>query len=155
MSQQTERTNGVSFGTQALEVQRVARALFHQGPDWVTFFREMLGVNGVVRTIFPDQELLAAFETTEEYIEIQQMVAQLRARVKTLRPEEPERVITVRLPQSLHESLVDEAAVRRTSVNKLCISKLLQVVDDELVPNAKPTNRPAANPSRSHADKYD
>jgi predicted HicB family RNase H-like nuclease len=43
-------------------------------------------------------------------------------------------VITVRLPKSLHESLRAEAHDRRTSMNKLCISKLLQVIDDELVP---------------------
>jgi hypothetical protein len=49
-------------------------------------------------------------------------------------PREPTRVITVRLPKSLHESLRAEAHDRRTSMNKLCISKLLQVVDEELVP---------------------
>jgi predicted HicB family RNase H-like nuclease len=43
-------------------------------------------------------------------------------------------VITVRLPKSLHESLRAEAHDRRTSMNKLCISKLLQVVDGDLVP---------------------
>jgi hypothetical protein len=44
-------------------------------------------------------------------------------------------VITVRLPKSLHESLRAEAHDRHTSMNKLCISKLLQVVDGELVPS--------------------
>jgi predicted HicB family RNase H-like nuclease len=123
----------------------VARALFHQGPDWVTFFREMLGVNGVVRTMFPTQELMGLFELTEEYTEIQQMVAQLRTQANIVRPDEPTRVITIRLPVSLHESLTDEAHLHRTSVNKLCISKLLQMVDDKFVPNVKPTvsRRPA------------
>jgi predicted HicB family RNase H-like nuclease len=138
MSEKVEAIDGASLATKASEVQRVARALFHQGPDWVTFFREMLGVNGVVRTVFPTQELMAYFEATEEYIEIQQMVAQLRTRANIVRPEEPTRVITIRLPLSLHESLTDEAHVHRTSVNKLCISKLLQMVDDKFVPNVKP-----------------
>jgi hypothetical protein len=34
----------------------------------------------------------------------------------------------------MHEALKDEARQHHTSMNKLCISKLLQVVDDELVP---------------------
>jgi len=34
----------------------------------------------------------------------------------------------------LHESLRHEAHERHTSMNKLCISKLLQIVDRELVP---------------------
>jgi predicted HicB family RNase H-like nuclease len=41
--------------------------------------------------------------------------------------------ITVRLPKSLHESLRAEAHDRKTSMNQLCISKLLQVIDAEMV----------------------
>jgi predicted HicB family RNase H-like nuclease len=142
---EVEAIDGARITATAMEVQRVARALFHQGPDWVTFFREMLGVNGVVRTMFPTQELMGLFELTEEYTEIQQMVAQLRTQANIVRPDEPTRVITIRLPVSLHESLTDEAHLHRTSVNKLCISKLLQMVDDKFVPNVKPTvsRRPA------------
>jgi hypothetical protein len=36
------------------------------------------------------------------------------------------RVITVRLPASLHEALKDEAHQRKVSMNKLCINKLVQ-----------------------------
>ena len=41
--------------------------------------------------------------------------------------------VTAKL-HSAHESLRAEAHDRRTSMNKLCISKLLQVIDEELVP---------------------
>jgi predicted HicB family RNase H-like nuclease len=79
---------------------------------------------------------LARFEQTREYGEIQQMVAKLRERAsEPVDSREPTRVITVRLPKSLHESLRAEAHDRKTSMNKLCISKLLQMVDDELIPN--------------------
>ena len=148
MNEQLERINGVSITAKASEVQRIARALFHQSPDWVTFFREMLGVNGVVKSIFSDPKSLAGFETTDEYLEIQQMVAQLRARAPELRPDEPTRVITVRLPQSLHRSLTKEAHSLHTSVNKLCISKLLQVVDEELIPNSREPGEQPASPRR-------
>ncbi len=44
-------------------------------------------------------------------------------------------MITVRLPKSLHEALRVEAHEHRTSMNKLCISKLLQFIDAENVPS--------------------
>ncbi|MDA0659421.1 MAG: hypothetical protein O3C60_11330, partial [Planctomycetota bacterium] len=117
------------------EVRRVAAELFRQTPDWVTFFREVLGVEGIVRKLFPSVEELASFEQSAEYIELQQMVARLRSGSGDSQSgREPTRVITVRLPKSLHESLRDEAHQRNTSMNKLCISKLLQIVDNELIP---------------------
>lgn len=117
------------------KVYRVAFELFRQDPDWVTFFREVLGVDGVVRQVFPTSADLAKFEQSREYAEIQQMVAKLRERSSEPQDSrEPTRVITVRLPKSLHESLRAEAHDRKTSMNKLCISKLLQIVDEGLVP---------------------
>ena len=122
--------------TRASQVYRVAADLFRQQPDWVTFFREVLGVEGVIRRSFVTQQELAAFEHTKEYGEIQQMVAKLRERSNDPADDrEPTRVITVRLPKSLHESLRTEAHERKTSMNKLCISKLLQMVDDQLIPS--------------------
>ena len=54
----------------------------------------------------------------------------------TADPEnEPTRVITVRLPKSMHEYLRTEAHDLRTSMNKLCISKLLQVIEEDMIPN--------------------
>ena len=118
------------------KVYRVAADLYRQDPDWVTFFREVLGVEGVVRRVFSSPLDLAKFEQTREYSEIQQMVAKLRERAsEPADAREPTRVITVRLPKSLHESLRTEAHERKTSMNKLCISKLLQMVDEGLIPN--------------------
>ncbi len=121
--------------TKEQEVLRVADEMFQQSPDWVTFFREILGLEGVVRRAFPTPELLNRFEQCPEYGEIQQRLAKLRARGDFFASSrEPTRVITVRLPKSLHESLRAEAHERHTSMNKLCISKLLQMVDGDLVP---------------------
>lgn len=123
------------MNTKEMEVLRVADELFQQGPDWVTFFREVLGLEGAVRRAFPTPEMLATFEATTEYAEIQMRLAKLRAKGDFFaNSREPTRVITVRLPKSLHESLRTEAHERHTSMNKLCISKLLQMVDGELVP---------------------
>ena len=118
-----------------LEVYRTALELYAQKPDWATFFRKVLGTDGLARALFPAPEQMAELERSEEYAEIQQMLARLRGK-STPPPDdsEPTRVITVRLPKSLHESLRTEAHERQTSMNKLCISKLLQMVDDQLVP---------------------
>src|SRR5687768_4188919 len=90
------------------EVYRIAHELFSQSPDWVTFFREVLGLEGIVKQAYPSVEELANFERTTEYSEIQQMLAKLRERSAAVPvPDdlEPTRVITVRLPKSLHEAL--------------------------------------------------
>jgi predicted HicB family RNase H-like nuclease len=121
---------------QRQDVFRIADEIYRQRPSWVTFFREVLGVDGIVRQVYNTPEALSQFEQAPEYQRIQQMLAKLRENDSDLPggPREPTRVITVRLPKSLHESLRAEAHDRHTSMNKLCISKLLQVVDDELVP---------------------
>lgn len=121
---------------QRQEVFRIANDLYSQEPDWVTFFREVLGLEGIVRQMYKDGAELTQFEQSDEYKNIQQMLAKLREKngEPNGSPKEPTRVITVRMPKSLHEALKAEAHEMHTSMNKLCISKLLQVVDDELVP---------------------
>jgi predicted HicB family RNase H-like nuclease len=122
-------------GEKTQEVHRIASELYRQQSDWVTFFRRILGVDGVVRQMFPTTAEMNNLEQTSEYGEIQQMLAKLRERGSTPADDtEPTRVITVRLPKSLHESLRTEAHEKRTSMNKLCISKLLQMIADELIP---------------------
>ncbi len=117
-------------------VLKVAEGLFGQGPDWITFFREVLGIDGVVRKAFPSLEELVEFEKSEQFDKIQQCLVKLREKRTVSDPEnEPTRVITVRLPKSMHEYLRTEAHDLRTSMNKLCISKLLRLIDKELVPD--------------------
>ena len=115
--------------------QRIAAEMFQRQPDWITFFREVMGVEGLVRKLFTTPEEFAAFEKSEEYAQIQAMIAKLREKSGSPADDkEPTRVITVRLPKSLHEFLKVEAHGRKTSINQLCISKLLQVIDEQSVP---------------------
>jgi hypothetical protein len=117
------------------EVKQTADELFARQPDWVTFYREVLGLRGVVRRLFPTRDALADFEQTDIYQEIQHLLARLREQEPTaFKNDEPTRVITVRMPKSMHESLRAEAYEHRTSMNKLCISKLLQFIENEKVP---------------------
>ena len=119
------------FTARRQKVLQVAKELFLGKPDWVTFFRETLGINGAARTVFPTQDDYLQFEQSPEFSEIQQMLVSLRNRkIPGNGNNEPTRVITVRLPESLHEALKQEATDHKTSMNKLCISKLLQVLSD-------------------------
>ncbi len=59
---------------QETEVKQAAEQLLAQEPDWVTFYREILGPQGMVRHTFPTRETLAAFERSEAYQEILQML---------------------------------------------------------------------------------
>jgi predicted HicB family RNase H-like nuclease len=118
------------------KIFQAAYDLYSQNPDWVSFFREVMGLSGIVRRHLPGRESLAEFERSEVYAELQQMLTRLRERaVENVAPQEPTRVITVRLPKSLHDALRAEAHDHRTSMNKLCISKLLQFINEELVPS--------------------
>ena len=122
-------------GQHQAEVKHTAEQLYAQAPDWVTFYREIFGLRGVIRRIFPTREALTGFEQTKAYQEVLQMLTRLRKQGPlAMNREEPTRVITVRLPKSLHEALRAEAHEHRTSMNKLCISKLLQFIDNERVP---------------------
>jgi hypothetical protein len=120
------------------EVLEVAENLYRQNPDWVTFFREVLGVEGAVRKAFPTFDELTAFEQSPQFDKIQKLLVRLREKRSNVDVEtEPTRVITVRLPKSMHEYLRTEAHDLRTSMNKLCISKLLQVIGEDMIPNER------------------
>lgn len=145
------------------EVLEFAETRYRQNPDWVTFFREVLGVDGAARKSFPTFDELTGFEQSEQFDKIQKLLVKLREKRPSADTEsEPTRVITVRLPKSMHESLRTEAHDLRTSMNKLCISKLLQVIGEEMIPNERagagnssPSsasgNSPNASLSNSHA----
>jgi predicted HicB family RNase H-like nuclease len=124
-------TNSITetFQSRCQKVLQVARQLHATRPDWVTFFRETLGVDGAARSVFGAQEDYLQFEQSREFEEIQNLVASLRSK-KVPSKNETTKVITVRLPESLHESLKAEASEHGTSMNKLCITKLLKALSE-------------------------
>ncbi len=135
------------FATRSQKVHQFAHNLFQSNPDWVTFFREVLGVAGAARKLFPSQQEYIAFENTEEFKRIQQMVSALRGRKGAgMNVDEPTKVITVRLPESLHEALKAEASDHNTSMNKLCISKLLQVLSQVTATQKQQVNHRSMTP---------
>lgn len=137
------------------EVLEFAESRYRQNPDWVTFFREVLGVDGAARKTFPTYDELSTFEQSDEFDKIQKLLVKLREKRPSADTEsEPTRVITVRLPKSMHESLRTEAHDLRTSMNKLCISKLLQMIEQDMIPadqTALPKRRNTTTPSLTGA----
>jgi hypothetical protein len=133
-------------------ILQAARQLYESEPDWVTFFREILGVDGIARRQFTRLEDLNAFEKSPEYEQIQKWLVKLREQKNATDTEsEPTRVITVRLPKSMHEYLRTEAHDLRTSMNKLCISKLLQVIEQDLIPTERSGSTPIRKPIQQTA----
>jgi transcription termination factor NusA len=116
----------------AAAVLEVAERLHSIGPEWLVFFREELGVDGIVRRTFNTPDALIRFECTPHYARIREMLDDLRERERE-RPAEraTQRVVTVRMPRSLHETLKAEAEEMRVSINTLCISKLLKMLDED------------------------
>ena len=128
-------TGRTADDTKREDIYRAAYDLFCRKPDWMTFYREILGLSGLIRRSYPAADALAEFEQSETFRDIQQLLTRLReVKLGENTVQEPTRVITVRLPKSLHEALRTEAHEHCTSMNKLCISKLLQFISDELVP---------------------
>lgn len=117
------------------EVLKVAQEAFAKTGSWVVFYRELLGPEGVVRQMFPSAEQIRQFEASREFAELQEMVAALRSQDPSKGDAtEPERMITIRLPKSLHDALKEEADEMNLSINKLCISKLLQRIESRFIP---------------------
>jgi len=133
------------------EIKAAAEEIFAAKPEWIVFYREILGLRGMIRRHFPTPATMAEFEQTDIYRQLQRMLSELRKLPPPKKDlsgsngsengegkakEEDTRVITVRIPQSLHDALRIEAYEHHTSINKLCISKLLQSIDSEHVPAA-------------------
>lgn len=120
------------------EVLRLAQEAFSQTGKWVLFYREVLGTDGVARQLFPSASEMRQFEQTPQFSQLLEMTAAIRALDAGKGDElEPQKMITVRLPKSQHEAMKREAKEHETSINKLCISKLLLPIRAEFIPKEK------------------
>jgi hypothetical protein len=141
---------------------KIAEELYQKNPDWVTYYREILGVDGIVHQTFVTRKQLEDFEQSDAYREIHYLLTKLREKKAVKKDKKADKgasngtlvggsaeeedgediqVITVRIPRSIHETLTEEAYQCRTSVNQLCISKLIQFIDSEMVPSDRKARR--------------
>jgi len=129
----------------------MASELFGVAPTWTAFYREVLGAGGIVRSFFHELEDRQTYEASDSHSQIFEMLTALRSRdLPENDPTEPQRMITIRLPMTLHNAICDEANELEVSVNKLCISRMLQQLDDRMIPackNKRRGRRPGAGPT--------
>ncbi|MFM7035942.1 MAG: hypothetical protein ACKOYJ_12300 [Planctomycetia bacterium] len=128
-----QQTTPISLERKAAKtVLETAERLHALESDWLVFFREVLGADGVIRKTFSDAEAMIRFECTPEYARIKEMLEELRSSQRDLPSErETTRVVTVRMPRSLHSTLKAEAGQMGVSINTLCISKLMKLIDEQ------------------------
>jgi hypothetical protein len=133
-----EPNRSLQLNQRPAEVVRIAVEVFAMTSSWVDFYRAILGPEGVARKLFHGADQNRFWESTPEFFQIQEMLTAIRSH-DDLKSDsvEPLRMITIRLPMSMHEALKLESNERNTSINKLCLSKLLNGIDQKLVPQEK------------------
>ncbi|WP_047817260.1 hypothetical protein [Rhodopirellula islandica] len=116
-------------------VLKLAGEVFAQTGSWVVFYREMMGCDGVVWKLFPDPAQRRHFESSPEFAELLEIMTSIRSQDSSKTKEhEPERMITVRLPRSMHSTAVQEASELGLSINSYCLTKLLQPINKRFTP---------------------
>ncbi len=112
-----------------------AEQLYRRVSSWVVFHRLVFGVDGLIAQRFDPGAERARFYESDDYAELCEMLADLRSS-DTRKPsiEEPEQMITIRIPKSLHAVLIAEAGECDLSINKLAITKLLKPADPRTTP---------------------
>ena len=60
------------------EIKHATEKLFATNPDWVKFYREVMGLHGLIRQAYPTLDVMAEFERTETYSQVHRMLAELR-----------------------------------------------------------------------------
>ena len=131
----SELPSDVPMESRPAMVLKMAEEAFAKTGSWVIFYREMLGCDGVVSKLYETKEARRYFESTPEFAELLEMVAAIRSQDDAKSgTHEPVRVITVRMPRSMHEATKREAAELELSINDYCLTKLLQPADARCTP---------------------
>lgn len=131
-----------SLSERGASMVSIAAELFGVAPTWTAFYREVLGSDGLMRTAVCDDDEFSEFECCDDHNKLLEMLTALRSRdLPENDPHEAQRMITVRIPKSLHDSICNEANRLAVSVNKLCISRLLQKVDRNMIPTSAQKRR--------------
>jgi hypothetical protein len=131
-----------AFENRCKQVVDCVAEFFGAAPTWTAFYREALGKEGVASKVFPDKQGYDAFMESPEYFQVLEMLTALRARnLPENDPTEAQRMITIRLPMSLHDAVCREANELKVSVNSLCITRMLQPLVAEMLPMSEKKRR--------------
>ncbi len=127
-----------AFGLRCDWAVEAAGQLLTHAPSWIAFYRLVFGQQGLLAGQFPDAAERRAFEQYPQFRQLHAMLAALRSQdLPESDPQEPQRMITLRIPKTLHDQMSLEAQEYGLSVNRLCISRLLQPLQVDLVPSTQ------------------
>jgi hypothetical protein len=113
------------------DIELAAQELFRVHVSWWDFYNKILGPQGMVRSRLVSEEQYAQFRRSPAYARIQRMLANLCRRRERGRRGQPIKIITVRVPESIHKALAGEASKLGISINQLCVAKLLQILEPD------------------------
>ena len=107
-----------------------ARVEFAKNPNWMDFSNKFFGIEN--KYIPKDEAERKEFLASPEYKEIQNMKFKLEESqpdvTEPTEPVEPKKnysgAISIRVPKSLHRSLVEEAVREGVSLNQLILAKI-------------------------------
>lgn len=107
----------------AAKILATAKKMVSEGSQWIDVSNAIFGVGSSFSKDFPTQESREAFHGGPEYAELFRLMASLKL------PPSPEATapsgkVLVRMPKSLHASLLKEAEAEGVSLNQLAVAKL-------------------------------
>ncbi|MBI1903919.1 MAG: toxin-antitoxin system HicB family antitoxin [Planctomycetia bacterium] len=110
----------------AKEALAFAEKLRATGLNWVQAHNALFGPCGKCTELFPTAQERAAFIKTQQHRRIQELIGKLPRPIvsdgKSI--DEVSGRILVRVPRSVHASLLTEAEREGVSLNQLCLAKL-------------------------------
>ena len=114
-----KRRSRAAVATPAQQALRTAEELRNAGASYTEIHNKLFGPNGEISKLFSTKPERTTFLKTPE-------AAKIEAIIDALPQEKPEPNgrILVRVPKSLHASLLAEAEREGTSLNQLILSKL-------------------------------
>ena len=123
---------GDDFQKVVAVVKHHASQRYQEKVEWVIFYREIYGVDGLLSKIpVPWKNAILKSSLGRE---MQVMMRELRQQILQVLPCEDSKSFTVRTSESVYKSLLKEAEQRKVSPNKLYITKLIQFVENDLIP---------------------
>lgn len=102
---------------------------------WVPYYRDVIGIGGLLHARLTTPEQRAAFAAAGHYGELLELIADLRGRsTQKQTAYERDQMITIRVPSSMHAVLVLESRDAGTSMQKMAITKLMEPLDMRHLP---------------------
>jgi hypothetical protein len=114
MAAKTKLAVSAKVKAKAMDLLNFARKQARESKSPGELFIVIFGSQGKAWTLFPTEKERDAFYRTEQAAEIHKLIETF-----------PVPVVTLRLPKSVHTSLLKEAAAEGVTLDNLCLAKLV------------------------------